>query len=183
MYELFVLGELMTGDKHGYQLQDILANSVGLVRKISSGTLYPLLSRMTEAGWIHLRIEEETAGGRTRKIYGITEAGRRRFHELMEKPLGTEAVAETELLFRFKMVYFSYVAKDVRLACLEQYLEMLEKSYQHVTSFERYLLTVKPEPEKQRVQLLRVFDHRKRLGEADMQWVKEEIQRVRMLEE
>lgn len=183
MYELFVLGELMTGDKHGYMLQDVLKNSVGLVRKISSGTLYPLLSRMTDAGWIHLRMEEETKGGRTRKIYGITEAGGKKFHELMGAPLESDAGAETELTFRFKMVYFQYVTKEVRLACLEQYLQIVEKNYRYVSDFEAYLLSSKPEPQKQRVQLLRVFDHRKRLGEVDRQWIREEIERVQTQED
>ncbi len=173
----------MTGDKHGYMLQDVLKNAVGLVRKISSGTLYPLLSRMTEAGWIHLQVEEETKGGRTRKIYGITEAGREKFYEMMASPLDADAGAETELTFRFKMVYFQYVTKEVRLDCLEQYLQIVEKNYRYVSQFEAYLLANKPEPEKQRVQLLRVFDHRKRLGEVDMQWVREEIERVQIQEE
>ena len=30
MYEIFVLGELMTGDKHGYMLQEILKMQAGL---------------------------------------------------------------------------------------------------------------------------------------------------------
>lgn len=178
MYELFVLGELMTGEKHGYMLQDVLKNAVGLGRKISSGTLYPLLSRMMESGRIRLRVEEETAGGRTRKIYAITGAGRDRFRQLMEEPLDPAPDAETQSLFRFKMVYFQYVDKKVRLACLNDYLRLVEQSYRDVSRFESALLRQRPEPEKQRVQLLRVFDHRKRLGEAEMRWIREEIERV-----
>lgn len=180
LYELFVLAELMTGEKHGYVLQDILKNSVGLGRKISSGTLYPLLSRMTEAGWIQLRIEEETKGGRTKKIYAITDVGRDQFQQLMKEPLdpNTDALAETETIVRFKMVYFQYVAKDVRLSCLKQYLQVLEKSQNHVLDFESYLLSHKPEPEKQRVQLLRVFDLHKQTGEVKLRWVREELARI-----
>ncbi|RIX46570.1 PadR family transcriptional regulator [Paenibacillus nanensis] len=179
MYELFVLGELMTGEKHGYMLQDVLKNSVGMGRKISSGTLYPLLSRMTEEGWIRLRLEEETKGGRTKKIYEITEAGRIRFLQLMEKPLESSMDGETELIFRFKMVYFLYVDKTVRLNCLTQYLHIIEKNYRLLAGFESDLQSYKPEPERQRVQLLRALDHRKRLAEVDIAWVKEEIERVR----
>ncbi|MFB5267537.1 PadR family transcriptional regulator [Paenibacillus enshidis] len=178
MYELFILGELMTGEKHGYMLQDVLKNSVGLGRKISSGTLYPLLSRMTDAGWIHLRVEEETKGGRTRKIYGITEAGTERFVELMAAPFDSDWDIETQYTFRFKMVYFQYVTKEIRMECLNQYMRLLMKNLKTVSDFEYYLLANKPEPEKQRVQLLRVFDHRKRLAETEIQWIKEEIERV-----
>lgn len=179
MYELFVLGELMADEKHGYMLQDVLKNAVGLGRKISSGTLYPLLSRMTDGGWIHLRVEEETAGGRVRKIYEITGRGRERFRQLMAEPLDSAPDPETQNMFRLKMVYFQYVDKGVRLACLEQYLHILEQSFMHVSQFEAHLLWQKPEPEKQRVQLLRVFDFRKRVCEVELQWIKEEIERVK----
>ncbi|MFC0216605.1 PadR family transcriptional regulator [Paenibacillus chartarius] len=183
MFELFVLGELMTGEKHGYMLQDVLSNSVGLGRKISSGTLYPLLARLVEGGWIQLRTEEETKGGRTRKIYEITEAGRERFLELMKKPLESVGEAETELIFRFKMVYFQYVPKDVRIDCLKQYLQLVERNVKFVSDFESYLAEQKPEPARQRVQLLRVLELRKRLGEVEVRWVQEELKRVQEQED
>ncbi|CAG7654713.1 PadR family transcriptional regulator [Paenibacillus allorhizosphaerae] len=176
MYELFVLGELMTGEKHGYMLQEILKNAAGPGRQISSGTLYPLLSRLVDSGQIHLRHEEESEGGRLRKVYALTEAGRVRFHELMEEPL--ESNTDTERLINFKMVYFQYVTKDVRLACLKQYLNHLQTIRKYVKNFETQLISHKPEPAKQRNQLLRVFDHRLRVGEADIEWVTEEIERI-----
>lgn len=175
MYELFVLGELMTGEKHGYILQEILKNTAGPIRQISSGTLYPLLSRLVKNGRINLR--EESEGGRMRKIYELTEAGRERFQQLMEKPL--EYNAETERLFHFKMVYFQYVKKDVRLACLEQYLNYLQTIRNYVASFEAQIISQKPSPEKQRIQLLRVFDHRKHVGTADIEWITKEIDRIK----
>jgi DNA-binding PadR family transcriptional regulator len=177
MYELFVLGELMTGEKHGYILQEILKNTAGRIRQISSGTLYPLLSRLVDNGLINLRLEEESMGGRLRKIYELTDAGGERFQQLMEKPL--EYNAETEHLFHYKMVYFQYVTKDVRLACLEQYLKYLQYTQKHVTNFELQIISQKPSPEKQRIQLLRVFDHRKQVGAADMDWVMKEIKRIK----
>jgi DNA-binding PadR family transcriptional regulator len=177
MYELFVLGELMTGEKHGYMLQEILKNTAGRSRQISSGTLYPLLSRLVENSLINLRLEEESKGGRLRKIYELTEAGHEQFQQLMEKPLDYNA--ETEHLFHYKMVYFQYVTKDVRLACLEQYLKYLQYIQKHVTNFESQIISLKPSPEKQRIQLLRVFDHRKHVGAADMDWVTKEIERIK----
>lgn len=48
MYEIFVLGELMEMDKHGYLLQERLKRFVGPIRQISSGTLYPLISRLVD---------------------------------------------------------------------------------------------------------------------------------------
>ena len=76
LYELFVLAELMTGEKHGYVLQDILKNSVGLGRKISSGTLYPLLMRMTDQGLLEAEWREPLRPGRpARHAYRLTATG------------------------------------------------------------------------------------------------------------
>lgn len=38
------------------------------------------------------------------------------------------------------------------------------------------------EPEKKRIQLLRMFDHRKHVGAADIGWVTKEIERVKASE-
>ncbi|WP_433938679.1 PadR family transcriptional regulator [Paenibacillus lautus] len=181
MYEIFVLGELMTGDKHGYMLQEILKNTGGPYRQISSGTLYPLLSRMVDHEWIHLSLDGSGGGKRPRKIYGITDSGRRKFLELMEKPL--EYNMDTEQTFHFKMVYFRYVPKRVRLDCLQQYLIYLETNLKHVTDFESEIAFYKPEPEKQRLQLLRVLDHRKQMGETNIEWIKKEIAAVKSEED
>ncbi|MCP1310727.1 PadR family transcriptional regulator [Paenibacillus tyrfis] len=179
MYDLFVLGELMIGDTHGYQLQERLKRAVGPVRQISSGTLYPLLSRLVEHGWISLRLEEQE-GGRARKIYKLTEAGRERFFELMDSPL--DYTAETELMFHFKMSNFPFVTKEVRLASLEQYLNYLQHNLKYVDSVAR-MISSKKMDERKRAQVLRMLDHRKHVGLADAEWVSKELERLKAAEE
>lgn len=175
MYDLFVLGELMVGDTHGYQLQERLKRAVGPVRQISSGTLYPLLSRLVEHGWISLRLEEQE-GGRARKIYKLTEAGRERFFELMASPL--DYTSETELVFHFKMSNFPFVTKEVRLASLEQYLNYLQHNLKYVDSV-ACMISSKKMGERKRVQVLRMLDHRKHVGLADAEWVTKELERMK----
>lgn len=73
--ELLVLSTLRRGAKHGYQIAlDVEDQSNGLVR-FRHGTLYPILHRLDERGWIEGSWSRE--GGRRRKIYSLTEAGRR----------------------------------------------------------------------------------------------------------
>ncbi|GAA0363921.1 PadR family transcriptional regulator [Bacillus horti] len=174
MYEIFVLGQLMEEDKHGYLISERLKHAVGPIRKISSGTLYPLLSRLVNNGWVSLR-EEEHNGSRARKIYGLTEAGRNRFKEQMASPL--EFNTDAELIFHFKMSYFHHVPKDVQLACLEQYLEYLTYNLKYVTSLSQMMSTKEME-ESQRFHVLRMLDHRKHVLEADIGWVRSEIKQV-----
>lgn len=180
MYELFVLGELMTEPKHGYRLQESLKRAVGPIRQISSGTLYPLISRLVNKGWIRLLPEEQQEEGRSRKRYYITEAGRESFQELMRKPL--EYNVDTEFIFQLKMAYFHHVPKEVQMACLKQYREYLRYNLEYVNS-EAIVVSQKKIPENKRIQLMRMFDYRQHVGLAALQWVTGEIERIKAAEE
>ena len=65
------------GWRHGYEL----SKETGL----KSGTLYPLLMRFAERGWVEARWTEAAAPGRPpRHIYRLTAEGRRVAAESME---------------------------------------------------------------------------------------------------
>ncbi len=66
IYGLALMEELQ---RHGYE--------------IGPGTLYPTLHSMEEAGW--LAREERVVGGRVRKYYTATEAGREALADVREK--------------------------------------------------------------------------------------------------
>lgn len=66
IYGLAMMAEL---ERHGYD--------------ISPGTLYPTLHGMEEAGW--LVREERVVGGRVRKYYTATDAGRDALEEVKAK--------------------------------------------------------------------------------------------------
>src|SRR5258708_18073531 len=90
IYELFVLGELMDGPHHGYQLREILSNMLGPFRQMSWGVLYPLIRQLEHEGLIVADIgantehrEGNASSDRQRKQYRLTETGRERFHALM----------------------------------------------------------------------------------------------------
>lgn len=112
-------------------------------------------------------------------MYEVTEAGRERFQELMREPL--EYNMETELIFLFKMAYFQHVTKDVRIACLEQYrVPSIQPGVREIRIRGHFPKKI---PENKRIQLLRMFDYRKHLGLTAVQWVTEEIERIRAAEE
>ena len=73
--QLLVLAALRSGPKHGYQIGiDVESDSNGLFR-FRHGTLYPILHRLEEEGWIKGSWSKE--GGRKRKVYSLTALGRR----------------------------------------------------------------------------------------------------------
>lgn len=78
MFDLLVLSIAEKEDAYGYQLSQI-------IKKVSStkdSTLYPVLKRLQEQGY--LTVYDQPYQGRNRRYYKITEAGRCQYLALSE---------------------------------------------------------------------------------------------------
>lgn len=60
---------------HGYAVMEALQERSGGVLDLPTGTLYPALRRLERAGY--LRSDWSTVGGRKRRTYRLTAAGKR----------------------------------------------------------------------------------------------------------
>ena len=67
---LCVLSQLTKEDKYGYELTDAISREMS----IAAGTLYMILKRLKEAGYVETYLQE-SASGPARKYYHLTEAG------------------------------------------------------------------------------------------------------------
>jgi DNA-binding PadR family transcriptional regulator len=71
---LFILASLTRGEAHGYGIaRDVEELSDGDV-KLTAGTLYGALNRLTDDGLI-TQSGEQVVGGRRRRYYRLTSAG------------------------------------------------------------------------------------------------------------
>ena len=68
--ELCVLSQLTKEDKYGYELTDAISREMS----IAAGTLYMILKRLKEAGYVETYLQE-SASGPARKYYHLTAAG------------------------------------------------------------------------------------------------------------
>jgi len=75
--ELAVLALIKDRRRYGYDLLTSLAAATGGSVGIKEGTLYPVLHRLEDAGYIEATWEAE-GRGKPRKYYGITRAGNER---------------------------------------------------------------------------------------------------------
>lgn len=75
--ELCVLSLLMKKDHYGYELVEYISDHVS----ISDGTIYPLLRRLKNDGYVVTYLKESQEGP-PRKYYKITDEGIRYFNEL-----------------------------------------------------------------------------------------------------
>ena len=74
--ELMILSLVEARPRHGYEISKLIeARSEGVVR-FNVASLYPLLYRLEQRGWIKGRWVEE-AGQRRRRFYRLTAEGRR----------------------------------------------------------------------------------------------------------
>jgi len=79
--EFLVLSLLEHERRHGYELNKLIESRSNGVLMFHIASLYPLLYRMEDRGWIAGRWVEK-AGERRRRFYSITTAGRRALDEM-----------------------------------------------------------------------------------------------------
>lgn len=92
--EFLVLSLLQHERRHGYELNKLIAARSKGVLTFHIASLYPLLYRMEDRGWIVGRWVEK-AGERRRRFYSITAAGREALDELRDGWLKfTTAIAQ-----------------------------------------------------------------------------------------
>ena len=73
--DLLILSLLEAETRHGYELGKLIESRSGGRLQFQISSLYPVLCRMEDRGWIKGRWVEKK-GQRRRKYYRITKAGR-----------------------------------------------------------------------------------------------------------
>ena len=68
--ELCVLSMLQQSDRYGYELADALSAHI----EIADGTVYPILRKLKEDGYVSTYLRE-ASGGPPRKYYALTPQG------------------------------------------------------------------------------------------------------------
>ncbi|CAM3093527.1 PadR family transcriptional regulator [Corallococcus sp. ZKHCc1 1396] len=94
-----ILGMLCREPMSGYDLRSTIERSVGHFWQESYGNLYPTLERMAEERLVELEPEESSRGGRIRKVYRVTAAGRTALAEWLRRPVPPH-VERNELLLK-----------------------------------------------------------------------------------
>ncbi len=74
--DTLLLASLEAGPRHGYAVREALRAAGGSRFDLPTGTIYPALRRLEAAGLVKGTWSE--AGGRRRRTYELTPAGRRR---------------------------------------------------------------------------------------------------------
>ena len=132
MYELIILSHLMLQPAHGYKIASIINDMIGPYARISNGRLYPLLLKMEKSGLIAPYIEAPTGQQSDRQLrtYEITEAGRKRFHELMMDT--TSNPGEYQKIFLQKVSMLEFLKSSERLRLIDHYINYCQAHVMHI---------------------------------------------------
>jgi DNA-binding PadR family transcriptional regulator len=121
--EFALLGFLVAGPSHGYDLHQRFHIELGHVWHLSQSQAYAILKRLETRGDISAQlIEQEKLPAR--QILHLTKSGRRRFFEWLEQGIGKTARAiRLEFLTR---LYFAQLYKPEHIAQIydRQYVEL-----------------------------------------------------------
>jgi DNA-binding PadR family transcriptional regulator len=91
-----ILGILIDGPRHGYDLKRALSPALPRQRLMNDGILYPLLARMEKEGLVRSRVEPGD-GRPDRRVFEPTAAGRQVFFDWLRGP----AFEEDEVSYDF----------------------------------------------------------------------------------
>jgi DNA-binding PadR family transcriptional regulator len=174
MYELIVLSLLMRSPFHGYLIVKITNDIIGPWAKISSGTLYPLLSRMEQAGLISVVPPGSKAvhGERPARTFIITEAGRGRFHQVMMDM--SSNLGDYQKLFRFKTGFIDLLQPQERLLLFNHYINYCQTTILHLQTEMASLAHELSHQMGPRFldNVLRAMGHIERQVQAELDWVR-----------
>ncbi|MFC6253603.1 PadR family transcriptional regulator [Secundilactobacillus hailunensis] len=123
MYELLILGMLMSRDMSGYKLRGVLGSALVPQRKISNGVMYPLLSKLETNG--DIVFIENPKDPRNKKLAHITDTGRTLFYQLMQQPVPEGA--RNESIYRFKFRGMFAVDRTQQQQLLQEYADKVQE--------------------------------------------------------
>ena len=104
-----LLGLLMRGPMHGYELHQQYERGLGQVWRVGMSQAYALLKELEEAGQVEVRVEQQESRP-ARKIYSLTPAGRQAFKHWVRQPVAN--TRDIRVLFLAKLYFLRQLGLD-----------------------------------------------------------------------
>jgi DNA-binding PadR family transcriptional regulator len=118
-----ILGFLMYGSMTGYELRKFFSISFSFFSGLSYGSIYPGLRKMEKEGLITMRLEVQD-GPPNRKVYTITDLGRKAFAEAIEAPFHFERQKNA---FLSRLFFFAHLPQEARRNIATKYLHAVKQ--------------------------------------------------------
>lgn len=161
-----VIGLLMERPMHAYVLKKVLGPRLPPGELLNDGILYPLLTRLSKEGLIEGH-EEASPGGKPRRVYAVTDAGRAAFADWLRSP-DNEADEATYDFFLghpllVKIQFFRHLDEAQRRAKFAAHIERTQAKLREYRSIREEMLERRADPFRVHLLDLGAAHHRQTL--------------------
>ncbi len=127
MIKYAILGLLQYKDMHGYRIKEHIEGNFGHMWSVNYGQIYPNLKKLSDEGLIRMtRVVQNGEKGPPRKLYSITEEGRREFRNWLHKSPEKSMLLRDPFLMRF--VFFGFGDPERSLELIDEQLAHYRKA-------------------------------------------------------
>ena len=122
--ENIILGLLLLQPRTIYQLRKRINEGLNLMYSCSTGSIQAAIKKLLKSGCIG--VEEIKESGRVKKLYFITEFGKRKFGLWVNGPIDCNAAKNPELT---KIYFMGFSEKETRIKLIESHIAELRNVY------------------------------------------------------
>lgn len=122
--EYALLGSLMSGPRHGYEILQFLETGLGPAWRISTSQLYALLKRLAGEGLLNSTIQPQETRP-SKRVFEIMAAGEERFLKWLKSP--SQHARDLRIEFLAKLYFFHYLGIDGGRELVKSQMLILER--------------------------------------------------------
>ena len=127
-----LLGFLMSSSMTGYEIKKKFSLTFSFFSGLSFGSIYPALKKMEQEGLITLKVEIQD-GSPNRKVYTITDEGRKVFLKNLRAPFALE---QPKMAFLARLFFFAHLTQEEQLASAKAYMGSIREMQQNLNEVE-----------------------------------------------
>ena len=155
--QLLLLGILMEGKTHGYQLNEYVKHAMSLYTDLKKSTTYFVLDQLEKDGYVSHEIERK--GKRPeRRVYEITEKGESHFFKLLRECISS--YTPTHITDNMGIAFMGKLEASEAKELLESKKQKIKSELQKFNSLQSHEGNLKY-----------VIDHNIAYLDADLKWV------------
>jgi PadR family transcriptional regulator, regulatory protein AphA len=122
--EYALLGALMAGPRHGYEILQSLETGLGPAWSVSTSQLYVLLKRLEKEGWVRSTFQPQETRP-SKRVFSLTPSGETRFLEWLKGP--TDHVRDLRIEFLAKLFFIKQLGLAGGASLVEAQMAILEQ--------------------------------------------------------
>ena len=170
-----LLGLLTIESMSGYDLGQMIRESIGHFWNESYGQIYPNLKKLAAEGFVTSKVERQK-GRPDRRIYSITKKGHERLAKWLAVPPQPE-IPRNELLL--KLFFGTQVSADIPIGYLERMLETERRLLERFRQIHEAISTNKQYPDTPYWKMAARFGETE--IEAHLRWAEETIAELKKI--